>query len=102
MKKAAFLAAAVSVFVGTTPAYASFHLMQIEQVIGGVGGRVDRQAIQLRMRAFGQNLVSLARIRAWDATGSNPVMIVDLVFHTASKTLLAATYGRSIWRLKLA
>lgn len=31
-----------------------------------------------------------------------PVMIVDLVFHTASKTLLAATYGRSIWRLKLA
>ena len=31
-----------------------------------------------------------------------PAMIVDLVFHTASKTLLAATYGRSIWRLKLA
>jgi photosystem II stability/assembly factor-like uncharacterized protein len=31
-----------------------------------------------------------------------PVMIVDLVFHTASKTLLAATYGRSIWRLNLA
>jgi hypothetical protein len=77
MKKAAFLAAAVSAFVGSTPAYASFHLTQIEQVIGGVGGRVDRQAIQLRMRAFGQNLMSLARIRAWDATGSNPVMIID-------------------------
>lgn len=83
MKKAAFLAAAVSAFVGSTPAYASFHLMQIEQVIGGVGGRVDRQAVQLRMRAFGQNLMSLARIRAWDATGSNPVTIVDFTTNVA-------------------
>jgi hypothetical protein len=24
-------------------------------------------------------------------------MIVDLVFHTATRTLFAATYGRSIW-----
>jgi photosystem II stability/assembly factor-like uncharacterized protein len=31
-----------------------------------------------------------------------PAMVVDLVYHTASKTLLAATYGRSIWRLRLA
>lgn len=83
MKKAAFLAAAVSAFVGSTPAYASFHLTQIEQVIGGVAGRVDRQAIQLRIRAFGQNLMSLARIRAWDATGSNPVMIVDFTTNVA-------------------
>ena len=30
------------------------------------------------------------------------VMVVDLVYHLASKTLYAATYGRSIWRLKLA
>lgn len=37
-----------------------------------------------------------------NATGNlPPVMVVDLVFHAASKTLLAATYGRSIWRLKL-
>jgi hypothetical protein len=28
-------------------------------------------------------------------------MFVDLVFHTMSKTQLAITYGRSIWRLKL-
>jgi photosystem II stability/assembly factor-like uncharacterized protein len=33
-----------------------------------------------------------------DATGALPnVMIVDLVFHTATRTLFAATYGRSIW-----
>lgn len=30
------------------------------------------------------------------------VMIIDLVYHEASKTLYAASYGRSIWRLKLA
>lgn len=103
MKRAAFLAAAVSAFVGATPAYASFHLTQIEQVIGGVGGRLDRQAIQLRMRALGQNLMSLARIRAWDATGSNPVIIVDFGTDVANGNLgdhvlvvssaFAAAYG---------
>ena len=29
------------------------------------------------------------------------VQIVDLVYHEADKTLTAATYGRSIWRLKV-
>lgn len=29
------------------------------------------------------------------------VMVVDLVLHDATKTLYAATYGRSIWRIKL-
>jgi hypothetical protein len=29
------------------------------------------------------------------------VMVVDLVHHTNSRTLIAATYGRSIWRLRL-
>ncbi|WP_457353252.1 WD40/YVTN/BNR-like repeat-containing protein [Roseateles sp. P5_D6] len=37
-----------------------------------------------------------------NATGNlPPSMVVDLVYHSASKTLLAATYGRSIWRLQL-
>ena len=37
-----------------------------------------------------------------DGTGNlPPSMVVDLVYHSASKTLLAATYGRSIWRLHL-
>ena len=56
----------------------TFHLMQIEQVIGGVQGDTTLQAIQLRMRLFGQNEVSFARLRAWDANGANPVMIVDM------------------------
>jgi photosystem II stability/assembly factor-like uncharacterized protein len=31
-----------------------------------------------------------------------PAMVVDLVYHRATKTLFAATYGRSIWKRKLA
>jgi photosystem II stability/assembly factor-like uncharacterized protein len=30
-----------------------------------------------------------------------PAMVVDMVYQVSSKTLLVATYGRSIWRLKL-
>ena len=69
------------------PAFASFHLMQIEQVIGGVNGDTTRQAIQLRMRTGAQNVVSLARIRAWDATGLNPVTIVDFAANVANGNL---------------
>lgn len=37
-----------------------------------------------------------------NATGNlPPAMVVDLVYHVATKTMLAATYGRSIWRLTL-
>ena len=62
----------------TSPALATFHLMQIEQVIGGVDGDPTAQAIQLRMRAAGQNLVSQAKLVAFDATGSNAITILDL------------------------
>jgi hypothetical protein len=50
--------------------------MQIERVIGGVGGDATAQAVQIRMRSIGQNLVNFSRIRVWDAAGSNPVLIV--------------------------
>ncbi|HEX5052985.1 MAG TPA: hypothetical protein VFZ65_14520 [Planctomycetota bacterium] len=41
--------------------------------------------------------------RTWrNATGNlPPTMVVDLVYHERSKTLVAATYGRSIWKLAL-
>jgi hypothetical protein len=71
------LAAALSAALAA-PALASFHEMQIEQVIGGVNGDTSAQAIQLRMRAPGQRFVSQARIRAWDAAGANPVLLLDL------------------------
>jgi hypothetical protein len=69
--------AAGAAAVAASPAPASFHFMQIEQVIGGVGGDTSAQAVQLRMRLGFQNQVQLARLRAWDATGSNPVLLID-------------------------
>src|SRR5438105_10054484 len=55
---------------------ASFHLTEIEMVIGGVKGNIRAQAIQLRMRQAGQDLLHQARIRVWDAAGANPVLII--------------------------
>jgi len=68
------------------PARASFHVMQIERVIGGVCGKVSQQAVQLRMRVLGQNLVSGARLRVWDAAGTNPVVIHDFTSNVAFST----------------
>ena len=63
---------------------AAFHLMQIEQVIGGVNGDVTAQAIMLRQRSFGQNIVNGTRIRAWDANGLNPVIVHTFVGNVAN------------------
>jgi hypothetical protein len=65
-------------------AEASFHFMQIEQVIGGVGHDATAQAIQLRMREAGQNQVHFTRLRAWDANGLNPVLLVDMTTAVAN------------------
>jgi uncharacterized repeat protein (TIGR01451 family) len=61
-----------------SPAIASFHEMKIEQVVGGVAGNTSQQAIQLRMRTPGQNLVgtSQSRLVARDAAGLNPVTLI--------------------------
>ncbi|HEX7880697.1 MAG TPA: hypothetical protein VF720_14875, partial [Candidatus Eisenbacteria bacterium] len=81
MKASRVLLPALLVLLGTSlafPAGASFHLMQIEQVIGGVNGDVTAQAIQLRMRAAGQNLVGQSRIKVRDAAGANPITLIDM------------------------
>jgi hypothetical protein len=58
--------------------HAAEHLMQIEQAIGGVEGNTAAQAIQLRMRFAGQNVVGITRVVALDANGANPVVVCDL------------------------
>lgn len=80
------VAAGVAAAVVLLPASgsASFHNMQIEQVIGGVNGDVTQQAIQLRMRFAGQNLVSQARLRAWNAAGASPVTILTIPGNVAN------------------
>ena len=61
--------------VGPTTASTTFHLMQIECVIGGVDGDATAQAIQLRMRSSFQNQVQSSRIVVRDAAGANPIVI---------------------------
>lgn len=80
---------AVGVILFSQPALATFHLMQIEQVIGGVNGDVTAQAIQLRLRSASQNQVSQARMYAWDAAGANPILVIDFtedISNTAAGT----------------
>jgi hypothetical protein len=52
--------------------------MQIEQIIGGINGDTTAQAIQLRMRTGGQNVVNQARIFAYNATGTGQTLLLDL------------------------
>ena len=71
------------------PANASFHIMTIEQVIGGVQGNTNAQAIQLRMRLAGQNEVGgAARLVVRDAAGANPVTIIAFATDAADGTAL--------------
>jgi hypothetical protein len=67
-----------AVFALPSVAHATFHLMQIEQLIVGVNGDPTAQAIQLRMRNNFQNFVSESRLVVVDAQGLNPITIVDM------------------------
>lgn len=77
-------AAAVLGLAWSTQAFGSFHLMQVEQVIGGVNGDPTAQAIQLRQRFLGQNLMSFSRIRVHDANGANSVLVIDMTTNVAN------------------
>ena len=60
------------------PAFAAFHLMEIEQVIGGVNGDTTAQAVQIRMRAAGQQFVGgQVRLVVRDGAGLNPVTLLN-------------------------
>ncbi|MEP7028960.1 MAG: hypothetical protein ABI960_10230, partial [Candidatus Eisenbacteria bacterium] len=75
-------------------AHASFHIMQVEQIIGGVDGSTATQAIQLRMRSGFQSQVQNASLFAHDAAGSNAVELLAIPSSVAnsaagSRVLLA-------------
>jgi hypothetical protein len=90
-----FLVLLVATLHPREPAHALFHLMKIEQIIGGVNGDTTAQAIQLRLRSGSQNLVSSTRVSAVDATGSNLVLLenmtTDVSVCTAGARILIAT-----------
>lgn len=78
------------------PAGAFFHLMQIEQVVGGVAGDTTKQAIQLRMRAPLMGDVQNARLVVRDAEGLNPIVVCDMSSpvvnqHLGDRVLIAST-----------
>ena len=88
-------AALLFVALAARPAHATFHFMQVEQVLGGLNGLTSVQAIQLRMRTGTQNFVSQARLNVRDANGANPILLVDfttsVALGTAGSRVLAAT-----------
>lgn len=85
----------VGLCVFASAAQANHHVSQIEQVIGGVNGDTDFQAIQLRMRIAGQTVMSNAKVSAFDANGLNPVLLHNFTTNVAvgtagSRILLAS------------
>jgi hypothetical protein len=66
------------------PAHAAFHVMQIEQVIGGLNGNSSAQAIQLRLRSVGQNQVQSSSLWAADAAGANRVLLLNIASPVAN------------------
>lgn len=79
-----FVSIALAFSLVSSITQASYHVMQIEEFIAGVNGNTSAQAIQLRMRSGGQNLVTSGRVRAWDANGANPVMLIDMTTNVAN------------------
>jgi hypothetical protein len=80
----AFLLSAMLFAFAAPAAHAHFHLMQIEQAIGGVDGDASAQAIQLRMRFQNQEHLRNARLVVYDATGRNGIVLLDFLSGVAS------------------
>ncbi len=80
-------------------ANATFHWMHVEQIIVGVNGDSRAQAIQLRMRFDGQNLLNPGRLVLRNASGANPIVIVDfdrpVPFGAAGDRVLIASAAMS-------
>jgi hypothetical protein len=57
---------------------AAFHVMQVEQIVGGISGTTNAQAIQLRLRSSGQQLVSNASLWVADSSGLNRILLLNI------------------------
>src|SRR6185436_15383327 len=71
----------IAALLAANQARAAFHMVQIEQIIGGVNGDTSAQAVQLRLRGGGQNQFQFAsglKVVALDAAGLNPVTLALL------------------------
>jgi hypothetical protein len=82
--RSCLLLLSLSVVLIASSSQAAFHVMQVEEVIGGLNGNTAAQAIQLRMRSSGQSLVSNAKLWVWDATGSNRIQLLDIASNVSN------------------
>lgn len=87
--------ALAGLLLAASSAPAAFHLMQIEQVVGGHCGDPSRQAVQLRLRSAGQNLVAGHEVAVYDANGENRLLLLTFPSHVpnggAGSRILLAT-----------
>ena len=78
MKRLKLATAVFTIGLAISSSQAGFHIMQIEQIIGGINGDVTAQAIQLRLRQGGQNFVSGTTLIARDAAGNNAITLITI------------------------
>lgn len=74
---AAFTACSLAMLTAS-PASASFHEMQIERLLTGIGGSTDVQFVQLQMLDNGQGLVSGSKLIVFNADGSFNSVVLTL------------------------
>jgi len=64
------LLSTVTLLLGALPASAAFHLNEITKVMVGLNGNTTIQAVELKMLATGENLVTGVSIKVYDAAGA--------------------------------
>jgi Protein of unknown function (DUF1573) len=104
MNSKSFLVSIITALALAPSGFATFHLIQVEQVIASLDGNTSAQAIQLRMRAPGQFDMSQTRLRVWNSSGTQPVVVLDIDGDvtrdaTGSRILLATQTFTDIVRL---
>lgn len=70
MRPIILIAVTLSWLLPASSAFAAFHLIQIEEIIGGINGDTTEQAIQLRYQFGDQNAIANFRVRYWNSTGT--------------------------------
>ncbi len=77
MNTRALAAAFITLLLAAPLSRAAFHLVEIEQMIGGLNGEASAQAIQLQLRNANNNVLAGTRLVAYDAAGLNPIVLFD-------------------------
>jgi hypothetical protein len=85
---------AATLAIGTAPAAATFHLMQVREVYPGSAAAPEAEYVELQMWASGQNHVGGHVLRSYDATGAvtgTSTFAQDVAGGANQSTLLLAT-----------